>query len=112
MESCEDIIRRDDPDEDIDLARACLALVERVRELEAELGKGGEMMATQYVRICVAVCKDGSWHACGSSNYSDQTCREIAWDCLDVPDVHFAWVTAEVPIPVETEVRGVAEVDD
>ncbi len=31
VESCEDIIRRDDPDEDIDLARACLALVERVR---------------------------------------------------------------------------------
>lgn len=58
------------------------------------------------VRIAVAVNKDGSWTSGGDSNSTD---AEAILEAGLLPGDRLVWITANVPLPEETEVRGEVE---
>ncbi len=66
---------------------------------------------TKRVRILVAIDSDGKWVSAGYDygNGSDPK----GWIMLDVlgPAVAYRWVEADVPIPVEMTVEGIANVE-
>lgn len=79
-------------------------LMEAIRSKPA----GQEPLApkTVPVRIAVAVNKDGSWTSGGDSSSSE---AEAILAADPLAGERIVWVTANVPLPDETEVRG--EVD-
>lgn len=63
---------------------------------------------TVPVRIAVIVKPDGRWSAGGTHEFSDAQVIDEARSELDAGD-RLVWVTANVPLPEETEVRGEVE---
>ena len=67
---------------------------------------------TQRVRILVAIDGKGNWASanCGGQRDDDVLNDHIRVDYLDDPFV-FHWIEADVPIPQETTIAGVATPD-
>ena len=61
------------------------------------------------VRIAVAVTKGGRWSAQGFVATDDSEVAHWAQDLLDEEGAAICWVTADVPIPEDTEVKGEVE---
>ena len=73
------------------------------------------MAKTIKVRIAVAMGQNGFWNSCGwggpNNVIHDSELAQIAWDGNEdaTGNETTAFVTAEIPIPEETEVEGVVE---
>jgi hypothetical protein len=69
------------------------------------------MQKTVRVRIAVAIAGNGEWAASGAWNNTDVNSKaDIFLDML--PDgVQFHWVEADIPVPPEQVIEGIAHPD-
>lgn len=61
------------------------------------------------VRIAVAITKGGRWAAQGFVASDDGEVAAWAYEMLDEEGAAICWVTADVPVPEDTEVVGTVE---
>ena len=56
---------------------------------------------TIEVKALVTIDSEGKWHVSGDSSLSDEEMREGAWIEDFGYHLHYHWLTATIPIPVE-----------